>query len=167
MNQNNYIHQNFTMLNKLLFTLSRSKLKSIIQTKTRSQIIQTSYIEQKFKFLFYVEVNTVRKRKNYTKYSPRWKRLDMSWEGSVGRLGAKNLEAKYQNTATLMIPVIVCPKPPACCCLCGCPPPPSPPPAAAAGGAIFFFFLLQSSQLRCKLRWKSECDPSNDIFICL
>ena len=42
-------------------------------------------------------------------------------------MGEKNLDAKYQNTAILIIPVIVCPKPGGCCL---------PPPPPAAGGAI-------------------------------
>lgn len=58
----------------------------------------------------------------------------MSREGSEGRLGAKNLEAKYQKTAILMIPVMVWPIPPACCCCCrGCWPPAA---VAGAGGAM-------------------------------
>ena len=44
-----------------------------------------------------------------TRGSAFWKILEMSWEGSVleGRLGEKNLEAKYQNTAILITPVSI------------------------------------------------------------
>jgi len=57
----------------------------------------------------------------------------MRAEGSVGFLGEKNLEAKYQKTAMRMIPER--PNPPCgCCCRpCGA----WPPSTAGAGGAIF------------------------------
>jgi hypothetical protein len=44
-----------------------------------------------------------------TRVSAFWKILEMSWEGSEpeGRLGEKNLEAKYQNTAILITPVSI------------------------------------------------------------
>lgn len=68
----------------------------------------------------------------------------MRAEGSVGLLGEKNLEAKYQKTAIRIIPVIVCPKPPCCCCClpCGRWPPST---AAVVGGAI----VGESIPLRC------------------
>lgn len=45
--------------------------------------------------------------------SPFWKRLDMSIPGSAGgRLGPKNLAAKYQNTAIRTMPAMLCPRPP-------------------------------------------------------
>ncbi len=44
-----------------------------------------------------------------TRGSDFWKILEMRTAGSEpeGRLGEKNLEAKYQNTAILMTPVII------------------------------------------------------------
>jgi hypothetical protein len=45
--------------------------------------------------------------------SPFWKRLDMRIPGSAGgRLGPKNLAAKYQNTAIRTMPEMLCPRPP-------------------------------------------------------
>jgi len=94
-----------------------------------------------------IRTKNTRTWKIHTKDSPFWKRLEIRMEGSVGAfLGEMNLEMKYQKTAILIIPVIVCPIPPCCCC-CPClccptsppPVPPPPPPPGPVGGGIFSF----------------------------
>lgn len=83
-------------------------------------------------------------REMQTRGSAFWKRLELSWEGSEGAfLGEKNLEAKYQNTAIRMIPVMLWPNPPPLPCCC--PPWTWPSAAAATGGAIFFFSFFSFS----------------------
>lgn len=138
------IEVNVKITETIIGTPRTSIMENILLTYTslrtstpliNTDVVKWAHLKKKLQSAY---INNTSGANIRTKSSPLWKRLEICWEDWVGdRLGPKNLEAKYQNTAILITPVNICPIP-GCCCGCRLTPPPPPPSACAAGGSISF-----------------------------